>query len=144
MKTILNKKNILINLPSVSKEEAIKKAGQLLIDDGYTSKHYIDAMFEREKIVSTYVGNGVAIPHGVGKHKDLIYHSGIVVMQYPEGIDYDEGKAYLIIGISGKGDDHIKILSKIAESVSDLDNAEKLWHAKDVETIYKAFNGDHE
>lgn len=136
---ILKKENILLGLPSVSRDEAIKRAGQVLIDSGYVSEDYVDAMLQREEIVSTFIGNGVAIPHGVGKARDLIISSGLVVLQYPEGIDYNGNTAYLVIGISGKNNDHIKILSNIAEQLSDEESAQSLWQETDVERIYSLF-----
>jgi PTS system mannitol-specific IIC component len=137
--TILKRENIKLGLSSVSRDEAIKEAGKLLIDSGYVSEDYIDAMFEREQIVSTFVGNGVAIPHGVGQSRNLIKRSGLVVLQYPNGIDYNGNTCYLVIGISGKDNDHIKILSNIANQLSDEDEAKKLWKTNDLDYIYSVF-----
>ncbi len=139
---ILKKENILIGLESISRDEAIKKAGELLVASNYVQEDYIAAMFERESIISTYIGNGVAIPHGVGKSRDLIKNSGIVILQFPEGIEYNGNKAYLVIGISGKNNEHIQILSNIAEQLSDDEKAEKLWKTKDIDFIYNAFTGE--
>ena len=107
---VLRKENIRLGLDSVTSEEAIIMAGTMLVDSGCVSEKYIDAMFEREAIVSTFIGNGVAIPHGVGKSRGLIKKSGVVVLQYPDGIDYNDNTCYLVIGIAGKDNDHIKIL----------------------------------
>ena len=136
---VLKEKNVLVGQKSCSRNEAIRQAGQLLIDGGYVSTEYIDAMLERETIVSTFIGNGVAIPHGVGRSKGLIKKSGLVVLQYPEGIDYNGNTCYLVIGISGKNNDHIKILSNIAEQIGDIDKAKILWKTKDASMIYKTF-----
>ena len=136
---ILKKENILLGLPSVTRDEAIQKAGQLLIDSDYVSPEYIDAMYQREEIVSTFIGNGVAIPHGVGKARDLIKRSGLVVLQFPEGIDYNGNTCYLVIGISGKDNEHIKILANIAEQLSDDEQAERLWKSNDLDFVYNVF-----
>ncbi len=136
---ILTKENILLGLPSTTRDDAILKAGNLLIQGDYVADSYVDAMFEREEIISTYVGNGVAIPHGVGKQKGLIKKSGIVVLQFPEGIDYNGETAYLVIGICGKNNDHIKILSNIAEQLGELEKAQQLWTTKDVDSLYNIF-----
>lgn len=136
---ILRKENILLDLKSVDKEEAIKTAGQLLVDGGYVEKEYIQAMLDREQLVSTYIGNGIAIPHGVGSSKDKIKKSGIVVLQFPQGITFaDDNKAYLVLGIAGKDNEHLKILSNIATSLEDKDTVEKLIKTKDVNSIRKA------
>lgn len=140
---ILRKENILLGLEKVEKEEAIKMSGRLLVDGGYTGEEYIQAMLDREKVVSTYIGNGVAIPHGVGSSKDKIKQSGIVVLQFPQGIDFGEGNiAYLIIGIAGKDNDHLKILSNIATSLEDEKVVEKLVNTKNVNDIYKIFTSN--
>lgn len=136
---VLKKENVVVGLPSCTRDEAIKHAGQLLIDSGYVSSEYIDAMLEREHIVSTFIGNGVAIPHGVGRSKGLIKKSGLVVLQYPNGINYNGNTAYLVIGISGKNNDHIKILSNIAEQIGDLDKAKELWKTDSQDLIYNTF-----
>lgn len=137
---ILKRENILLDLKSPQKEEAIKMAGKLLVDGGYVEEGYIQAMLEREKVVSTYIGNGIAIPHGIGSSKDKIKKSGIIVLQFPEGVDFEEDKkAYLVIGIAGKGNDHLKILSNIAASLEDEEIVEKLVETKDVDIIYEAF-----
>ena len=136
-KPILKKENVILGLPSVKRDEAIKRAGQMLVEGGYVSEEYINAMFEREEIVSTYIGNGIAIPHGVGKARGLIKSSGLVILQYPEGIEYNGNTAYLVIGISGKDNDHIKILANIAEQFSDEESAKKLWKTTDKDHLYK-------
>lgn len=139
MQTILAPHNILLAQKSVSRDTAIQKVGDRLVAEGYVRVGYIDAMFERETIVSTYIGNGIAIPHGVGKAKDEIIKSGIVVMQYPEGIDYNGNTAYVVIGIAGKDSDHIAILANIAEAFGELEDAQKLWQSDDVNMIYERF-----
>lgn len=136
---VLKKENVIVGNKPCSRNEAIRMAGQLLIDSGYVSMEYIDAMLERETIVSTFIGNGVAIPHGVGRSKNLIKKSGLVVLQFPEGIDYNGNTCYLVIGISGKNNDHIKILSNIAEQIGDLDKAKELWKTEDALKIYNTF-----
>jgi PTS system mannitol-specific IIC component len=143
-KPILIKENILLGLDSVNRDDAIKKAGEMLIASGYVKEDYIKAMYEREEIVSTYIGNGIAIPHGVGKSRGLIKSSGLVILQYPNGIDYNGNKCYLVIGISGKDNDHIRILANIAEQFSDIEQAEKLWKTNDKELLYSLLTKEDE
>ena len=123
----------------MSKEEAIRAAGELLNELGFVNADYIDAMLEREKLVSTYMGMGVAIPHGTATAKDTVKKSGIVVMQYPDGVDFGDEKAYLVIGIAGVGDEHLEILGRIVESLEDEELLEKLKKEADVDTIMKTF-----
>lgn len=137
---VLSLSNIKLNLTSVDKYEAIKMAGKLLVESGCVDESYIQAMIEREDDLSTYMGNGVAIPHGVGNAKKYIKKSGIVVLQFPEGVEFGEEKAYLVIGIAGVGDEHINILSNIATVISEDENiVEKLKTTKDVNYIYETF-----
>ena len=133
------KEGIRTGLPSVSKEEAIRAAGELLNKLGFVNENYIDAMLEREKLVSTYMGMGVAIPHGTSTAKGTVKKSGIVVMQYPDGVDFGDEKAYLVIGIAGVGDEHLEILGRIVESLEDEELLEKLKKEADVDTIMKTF-----
>lgn len=112
-KQVLRREGIKLNLNPVSKEEAIQAAGELLAELGYVEPSYIDAMQEREKIVTTYMGLGVAIPHGTSQAKGTVKKTGIVVMQYPEGVSFGDEKAQLVFGIAGVGDEHLDLLEKI-------------------------------
>ena len=96
-------------------------------------------MLERERVISTYIGMGVAIPHGIGEAKRNIKASGIVVLQYPEGIDFGEELAYLVIGIAGVGDEHLEILSNIAISLEDIELVDKLNKTRDKKEILEVF-----
>lgn len=118
-KQILVKEGIKLNLPSVSKEEAIQAAGELLTKLGYVDVSYVDAMQEREKLVTTYMGLGVAIPHGTSQAKGTVKKTGIVVMQYPEGVVFGDEKAQLVFGIAGVGDEHLELLEKICGMLED-------------------------
>lgn len=118
-KQILVKEGIKLNLPSVSKEEAIQAAGELLTKLGYVDASYVDAMQEREKLVTTYMGLGVAIPHGTSQAKGTVKKTGIVVMQYPEGVVFGDEKAQLVFGIAGVGDEHLELLEKICGMLED-------------------------
>jgi len=136
---ILKKSNIKLGLKSIEKEEAIKMAGQLLVDSGYVDPEYVEAMLLREEQLSTYIGKGVAIPHGVGKAKDNIKKSGMVVLQFPEGVSFGEEKVCLLIGIAAVGNEHLNILSNIATALEDDDHIEGLNSTKNVDEIYNAF-----
>jgi PTS system mannitol-specific IIC component len=138
-RTVLLKDNIKIGLKSVSKTEAIKMAGQLLVDSGYVDKDYIEAMLQREEDLTTYIGNGTAIPHGVSSAKDKIKKTGISVLQFPNGIEFGDEKAYIIVGIAGVGNEHLQILSNLAELLEDESKVEELRLSKDIDFVYKQF-----
>ena len=134
---ILVPEGIILNQKSVTKEEAITAAGQLLTDLGYVDKEYIPLMLEREKIVTTYIGMGLAIPHGTTHDEGIIHKTGIVLIQFPEGIDFGDEKAQLVIGIAGKGGEHMEILSKICTALEDETILEKMKTTDDKEWIMK-------
>ena len=138
--SILKSDNIILGLKSESKEEAIERAGKMLVKEGYVNNNYIAAMQEREKIVSTYIGMGIAIPHGVGEAKKEVKESGIVVLQYPDGVVFGYDLAYLVIGIAGVGDDHLEILSNIATSLEDETLVDKLKNTNNKFEILQTFN----
>jgi mannitol/fructose-specific phosphotransferase system IIA component len=134
---ILLPENIVMNLAKASKEEAIIAAGQMLVERGYVKDNYIQGMLEREKVCNTYIGNGVAIPHGTNASKKDILKSGIVILQYKEGIDYGDGTAYLVIGIAGIGEEHLAILTKIALKIQDTSTVDRLVQSNHVNEIYE-------
>ena len=135
-KLILNEGNIVLNAASEGKLEAIERAGKLLAHNGYVEPDYIEGMRKREEEVTTYIGNGIAIPHGASKYAQHILKSGIVVLQYPDGVDFGEGNiAYLLIGIAGRNDEHLEILSAIALVCQDGKNVNKLRYADSKEEI---------
>lgn len=140
---ILKKENVLVNQKSVDYEMAIRQAGELLYNNGYVEYEYIEAMLERERQLTSYIGKGVAIPHGVGKAKERIKKSGMVVLQYPEGVDFNGEMAYLIIGIAGVGNEHISILSNIATAIEEDAGAERLVASKDAEWIHSIFTSSN-
>lgn len=119
----------------VSKEEAIQAAGEMLVKLGYVDHTYVDAMQEREKLVSTYIGMGVAIPHGTTQAKGTVKKTGIVFFQYPEGVDFGAEKAQLVFGIAGIGDEHLDLLSKLCTLLEDQERLEKLKTTDDVNWV---------
>lgn len=136
---VLKKENIKLGLESMERFEAIKLAGELLYEGGYVNEDYIDAMIEREKDLSTYIGQGVAIPHGVGEAKKKIKKTGISVLQFPDGVKFEDETAYLVVGIAGVGNEHLKVLANLSEMIEDDDNLEKLRTTDDVDYIFNKF-----
>ena len=137
---VLVREGIKTGLASVDKETAIREAGQLLVDLGCVNPDYIQGMLDREKLITTYMGMGIAIPHGTSQVKDEVKKSGIVVLQYPDGVDFGEEKAYLVFGIAGVGDSHLELLAKIAETLEDEVLLEKMKKQADVDMILAALN----
>ena len=134
-KTVIVADGIKLNQSPVSKEDAIQAAGELLAKLGYVDDSYVDAMQEREKIVTTYMGMGVAIPHGTTQAKGTVKKTGIVLLQYPEGVDFGDEKAQLVFGIAGIGDEHLDLLAKICEMLEDEEVLETLKTTADVNWV---------
>jgi len=99
---MLKKENIVLNHTAESKEDVIRQAGQLLVDQGAVEPAYIDSMLAREEVVSTFMGNGLAIPHGTDEGKTSVIESGLSLIQVPGGVDFDGNEAKVILGIAGK------------------------------------------
>lgn len=135
----LNKKNIFYNLPAMDRDEAIQFAGEQLKKLGYVNDDYIKSMHEKETMMSTYVGNGIAIPHGTDKAKKDVLNSGIVMMRFKEGVDWNGEKAYLVIGIAGVGNEHLEILSRVATVLISEDFVKELVSQKTVDDFIAFF-----
>ena len=134
-KQVIIADGIKLSRTPVTKEEAIQAAGELLKDLGYVDETYVAAMQEREKLVSTYIGMGVAIPHGTTQAKGTVKKTGIVFFQYPEGVDFGAEKAQLVFGIAGIGDEHLELLSKLCSLLEDPVRLETLKTTKDVNWV---------
>ncbi len=134
-KQIIIADGIKLGQTPVTKEEAIQAAGELLESLGYVDGTYVAAMQEREKLVSTYIGMGVAIPHGTTQAKGTVKKTGIVFFQYPEGVDFGAEKAQLVFGIAGIGDEHLELLSKLCTLLEDPARLETLKTTDDVEWV---------
>ena len=121
---ILSKDRISLQASAADKADAIRKAGELLVTTGCVLPAYVDGMLTREQSMSTSLGNGVAIPHGMDENRAHVLKTGISVLQLTEGVEWDEGeKVSLIIGIASSSDEHVGVLSNLAEAV---DNEESL------------------
>lgn len=135
----LNPEMILLDQEYTNKEDAIRACGQLLVEAGCVEEAYVDAMVDRNKLVSVYMGNFIAIPHGTDEAKQYVKKSGISVIQVPVGVQFGkddtEDVAMVLFGIAGIGNEHLDILQKIAIFCSDVENVVKLADAKTKEEV---------
>ena len=137
--SLLAKENVLLNQDYSSKEAAIRATGEFLVAREHVSQPYIEKMLERDALTSVFIGNLVAIPHGTEDSQGLIRHSGIVVIQVPEGVDFDGNLVKVLVGIAGVGDEHLDLLATIAITCSELANVEQIVAATTVEEIIDLF-----
>jgi mannitol PTS system EIIA component len=144
MSDVLTLSQIKVPGTARSKDDAIREAGEILIDAGAVTPAYIDSMFERERSVSTYMGNYLAIPHGTNESKDSIKKSALSVIRYEEPIDWDGNEVRFALGIAGYQGGHMDILSRIAIVFSDTDEVDKLLAAKSAEELFDLLNAVNE
>ena len=145
MSDVLTRSQVKVPGDARTKDDAIREAGQLLVDAGAVDPAYVDAMFEREKSVSTYMGNYLAIPHGTNEAKDTIGRSAISVVRYEAPIDWNGNEVRFAVGIAGVDNGHLEILGKIAIVFSDSDEVEKLLAAgaaRELDDLLQAVNED--
>lgn len=135
MTAVLDPARIRLAGEARTRDEAIREVGDLLVDSGAVTQDYADAMFDREQTVSTYMGNLLAIPHGTNEAKDGILRSALAIVRYESPIDWGGNDVRFAIGIAGKGDDHLGILSGVAIAFSDEATVDKLLAAASAQEI---------
>lgn len=110
----LTPKNIQLHARAKNKDEAIREAGRVLVDSGNIAPGYVESMLGREQQANTYLGNGIAIPHGMQKDRELIHRTGVSVVQFPEGVAWNPGQTVrLVVGIAARSDEHLGILAAL-------------------------------
>ncbi|PSN19821.1 PTS fructose transporter subunit IIA, partial [filamentous cyanobacterium CCP5] len=121
-----------------SKADAIRQVGRLLVDTGHIQAGYVDSMAGREQQANTYLGNGIAIPHGMPKDRGMILETGIAVLQVPNGVSWNEGETVrLVVGIAAKSDEHLQILTNLTHVLDDPAAVEKLARTDDPQVIIR-------
>ncbi|HEW2336543.1 TPA: PTS sugar transporter subunit IIA [Streptococcus pneumoniae] len=140
----LEKHLIKLDKQFSNKEEAIRYCGQVLYEGGYVNENYIEAMIERDKELSVYMGNFIAIPHGTDAAKKDVLKSGITVVQVPRGVDFGNESntqvATVLFGIAGIGNEHLEIIQKISIFCADVNNVLKLADAQSKEEVLRLFD----
>lgn len=137
MSDIVTKDLIVASGSATTKEDAIREAGSLLLKAEAVTPAYVEAMLERERSITTYMGSYLAIPHGTNVSKDAIRHSAVSLVRYVNPIDWDGGEVRIVVGIAGVNNEHLAILSKIAIIFSDEVEAKKMLEATTVDELYE-------
>jgi len=120
---------------AATKEDAVRMCGQALVSAGAVDVAYVDTMLEREASISTFLGEGVAIPHGTLAGKDAVHRDALCFLRFPDGVEWGAGTATLCIGIAAQGDGHLEILAQLAQILLDPERAEALRKADDPQTV---------
>ncbi|MFA0567633.1 PTS mannitol transporter subunit IICBA [Vibrio gallaecicus] len=139
----LTSDNIFLGMKPTSKQDAIKFAGEQLVKLGNVAPEYVEGMFAREELVTTYLGESIAVPHGTIEAKQYVQKTGIVFCQYPEGIQWGEDEddiAKLVIGIAAQGDEHNMVLMAITNSLDDEEAIECLKSTSNPEDVLRILN----
>ena len=137
MSDLLERRAIRLGETTDGRDGAIRRCGEVLVEIGAVEPGYIDAMLAREQSISTYVGEGVAIPHGTLAGKELVSRDALAVLRFPETVDWDGEPVTLCVAIAAKGDGHVELLAALAEVLLDEDQARELREATDPETVIR-------
>jgi mannitol/fructose-specific phosphotransferase system IIA component len=135
---ILSKDRISLQASAADKADAIRKAGELLVKSSCVLPEYVDGMLAREQSMSTSLGNGVAIPHGIYENREHILKTGISVLQLKDGVEWDEGeKVFMVIGIAASSDEHVGVLSNLADVIDNEECLAELLKTNDPDVVVK-------
>ncbi len=139
----IDERQIRLQSKAADKQDAIRQVGQLLVDSDNIDAGYIASMLGREQVANTYLGNGITIPHGLPKDRDLIKRTGIAVVQVPRGVMWNSGEtAHLVVGIAAKSDEHIEVLRRLTRVLGDQDQVARLTQTTDPRDIIEALTGE--
>jgi PTS system mannitol-specific IIA component len=142
LSTLLAESSIRLDRSAANQEDAIRQTGAALLEAGAIDASYVDAMLERERSVSTFVGEGVAIPHGTLAGKDSVKKDALVVLRFPDGVDWDGNDVRVCVGIAARGNGHIALLSQLATVLLDPDKAAALRSATTSSEVYELLKPD--
>ena len=133
---LLAEASINLDASATGRDDAISQAGAGLLAVGAIDESYVNAMIDRENSVSTFMGEGVAIPHGTLASKDSVKSDALSLVRFPDGVDWDGNDVRLAFGIAAKGNGHIALLSKLATVLMDPEKAAALRAATTTEQVY--------
>jgi len=144
--SILSNDRIALQQQAADKSDAIRQAGQLLVDSGCVLPEYVDGMLKREESMSTSLGNGVAIPHGMDDNRDHILKTGISILQLTEGVEWEEDdeEVRIVIGIAASQDEHVGVLANLADVIEDDDILAELFQSNNPEVFVKYLGAERE
>lgn len=135
MSDILTRDDIRLGLSAADKADALRQCGAQLVDSGAATQAYAEALFDRERQVSTYLGEGVAIPHGTNESREHILATKLGFLQFPDGVDWDGETVHVCIPIASQSDAHVDILAALADVLMEPDSAQQLRTATDPDAV---------
>jgi mannitol PTS system EIIA component len=132
---LLSPGSIRLTERAEGRDDAIRRCGAVLLEIGAVNPPYVDSMLERERSISTYVGEGVAIPHGTNAGKDAVHRDALAVLRFPDGVDWGGQLVTVCVAIAAKGDGHTAILGELADILLDPQRAQALREATDGDVV---------
>lgn len=138
----LTVEQISMGQSAVDKSAALQLMAEHLVSDGLVADGYLAGLQAREAQGSTFLGQGIAIPHGTPETRDQVFTTGVRLLQFPEGVDWGDGhKVYLAIGIAARSDEHLRLLQLLTRALGETDLAEALRRASSAEALLKLLQG---
>lgn len=134
-RAILEPSAVRLGLVAKDKADALRQCGAVLVETGAASPPYADALLEREESVSTYIGEGVAIPHGTNESREHIAHAAIAYLQFPDGVDWDGNQVQVCIAIASRSEEHVDILQSLATVLMVPESAAALREASSIDDV---------
>ncbi len=137
MPELLDRAAVRLDAKATDRDDAVRQAGTALVEAGAVDASYVATMLERERSVSTFVGEGVAIPHGTLAGKDAVHHDAVSFVRFPGGVDWNGENVVLCIGIAARGDGHVRLLSELAQILLDPERARALRETDDIDEVVR-------
>ncbi len=134
---MLTRQGVRLGLKAADRTDAIQQAGEVLVEIGAVDAPYVEAMHEREKILSSYVGEAFALPHGTDQSRVHIKRSAVAFLQFPDGLDWEGESVRACIAIAAQSDEHIHVMASLANVLVDTDKAEALRNSSSPEEVIK-------
>ena len=135
--TVLSPSAIVVGATATDRFDAIDRVGAMLVADGIVTEGYIPMMKAREEIISTYLGNGIALPHGTNEAQDTILRTGLAVAQFPDGVPWGDEPARLVIGLAAQSEEHIAVMAQLATVLGDAATCQLLATTTDPAEIHR-------
>jgi PTS system mannitol-specific IIA component len=132
---VLDARAIRLDARAADRDDAIQQCGDTLVSVGAVDPTYVEAMLERERSISTYVGEGVAIPHATAAGKSAVTRDALAVLRFPAGVDWGGERVSVCVAIAAVGDGHVELLSELAQILLEPDRARRLREATAAEDV---------
>ena len=142
--SLLEPTAVHLGLRATDRFDAVTQAGRALLQIGAVDEPYLDAMLERERGLSTYLGEGFALPHGTDASRVHVRRPAIAVLQFPDGVEWDGEQVHVAIAVASASDEHVRVLAALATVITDPDRAQQLRTATDPEVVLELLKPSQE